>query len=145
MVVEMATKIEKAQRELMISRLLMRGAVPNEICRIMAKEYHISRRTVDRAMAKIYKVWSKNFEKELCSGLSYHKAIRMEIYQKAYVKRDYKTCLAIMQDVAKLEGLYIDESDKGDTVFNINVEMPEEDKELENGSKSQSEESKKYN
>lgn len=144
MVVEVATKIEKAQRELMISRLLIRGAVPNEICRIMAKEYHISRRTVDRAMAKIYKVWSKNFEKELCSGLSYHKAMRMEIYQKAYVKRDYKTCLTIMQDIARLEGLYDDEH-KGDMIFNINVDMPEEDKELQNGCKSQSKKSEKHN
>ena len=141
----MATKIEKAQRELMISRLLMRGAVPNEICRIMAKEYHISRRTIDRHLAKIYKVWSKNFEKELCSGLSYHKAIRMEIYQKAYVKRDYKTCLAIMQDIAKLEGLYVEEDNKGDTVFNIRVDMPEEDKEIEDGNKRQSKESEKHN
>ena len=141
----MATKIEKDKRELMVARLLMRGNVPSEICRIMAKEYHISKRTVDRHMAKIYKIWSKNFEEKLCSGLPYHKSIRMEIYQKAYNKKDYKTCLSVMQDVAKLEGLYMDEDNKGDMIFNIKVDMPEGDKELENGSKSQPKESKEHN
>ena len=140
----MATKIEKDQRELLVARLLMRGNVPDEICRILAEKYHISKRTVERHLAKIYKVWSKNFEEKLCSGLPYHKSIRMEIYQRAYLKKDFKTCLTVMQDVARLEGLYADEA-KGDMIFNINVDMPEGDEELENGSTSESKESKEHN
>lgn len=140
----MATKIEKDKRELMIARLLMRGAAPSEVCRVMMREYRISKRTVDRHIAKIYKVWSADFKEKLCSGLPYHKAIRMEIYQKAYHKKDYKTCLSVMQDIAKLEGLYVDEV-KGDLTFTIKVDMPEEDKEFDNASKSESKELTEHN
>jgi len=139
----MATNIEKDKRELMIAKLLTRGVSIPEIIRIMAREYKICKRTVNRDIAKIYKVWHKNFEEKLCKGLPYHKAMRMEIYQKAYLNRDFRTCLSVMQDIAKLEGLYTDE--KGDMVFNIKVDMPKKDEEFKNGSKSESNESKEHN
>ena len=143
----MATNIEKDKRELMVAKLLTRGIKPSEITRIMAREYKISKRTVDRHIARIYKIWSKDFEVKLCQGLPYHKAMRMEIYQKAYLNRDFRTCLSVMQDIAKLEGLYVDEI-RGDMVFNVKVDMPEgfdEEDAKSNTGKSKPDESKEHN
>ena len=68
----------------------------------------------------------------------------MEVYQRAYNDKDWAACLRVLQDIAKLEGLYVDEV-KGDLTFTIEVDMPEEDKEFNNASKSESKELTEHN
>ena len=38
--------------------------------------------------------------------LSFHIEARRELYRRSMALADYKTCLSVLQDLAKLEGLY---------------------------------------
>ncbi|MBA7537762.1 hypothetical protein ES705_30031 [subsurface metagenome] len=79
-------------------------------------------------------MWHKEYEKRLKAGLNFHMAIRMQLYEEAYkgktikitkvVKgnvvtmektedQDFRLCLEIAKDIAKLEGLYIERQEVG--------------------------------
>ena len=127
-----ANKQKLEQRVLEISKKMLSGKATKEICRMMSLEWGVSERQIQRYISKAYKMWHKEYQKRLKSGLDYHMAIRMKLYEEAYsgklvketkyekgrpvttegmVGQDFRLCLEIAKDIAKLEGLYVEKHD----------------------------------
>ena len=128
----MAEKSDNKQFEeriLEVSRQMLRGYSNKRICQNMSEEWNVSERQVNRYISSAYSMWHKEYKKRLKAGLDYHMAIRIKLYEEAYkgnrikitkvVKgervtieriedQDFRLCLEIAKDIAKLEGLYVD-------------------------------------
>ena len=97
----------------------------------MSIEWDISERQVNRYIASAYRMWHKEYKRRLKAGLDYHMAMRIKLYEEAYKGRttkmtkivkgeritmervedqDFRLCLEIAKDIAKLEGLYVEKS-----------------------------------
>lgn len=128
----MSNKSDKKQLEeriLEVSRQMLSGIKNKNICQDMSVEWEVSDRQINRYIRKAYDLWHKEYEKRLKAGLNYHMAIRMQLYEEAYkgtiiketkyekgrpftteklVNQDFRLCLEIAKDIAKLEGLYVE-------------------------------------
>jgi len=121
------------ERVLEISKQMLEGVTSKDICHNMSAKWHVSIRQINRYISKAYAMWHKEYEKRLKAGLDYHMAIRMKLYEEAYkgkiikitkiVKgqkityeriddQDFRLCLEIAKDIAKLEGIYPAEKHK---------------------------------
>ena len=143
-----ANKQQLEERVLEVSKQLLRGIPSKRICQLMSVKWEVSERQINRYISKAYTMWHKEYQKRLKSGLDYHMAIRMKLYEEAYkgktiketrlekgkyiitekfVDQDFRLCLEIAKDIAKLEGLYVEKHDvnvKGE--HRIIVEAPED-------------------
>lgn len=99
-------KLEMKKRLLYVSELLLEGKSTKEICRITSEKWQISKRQIERYISSSYINWQKEFEKRREAILEYNIALRMNLYNKSYDEGKYRTCLAILKDMAKIEGLY---------------------------------------
>ena len=130
----MAEKSDKQQvdeRVLEISRQMLRGYSNKKICQNMSIKWNVSERQVNRYVAEAYSMWHEEYKKRLKAGLDYHMAIRIKLYEEAYKGKtikitkltkgqmvttestedqDFRLCLEIAKDIAKLEGLYVEKS-----------------------------------
>ena len=147
-----ANKQEVEKRVLEISKMLLKGNSNKKICQMMSVEWGVSIRQVNRYISKAYKMWHKEYKKRLKAGLDYHMAVRMKLYEEAYKgnrikitkiikgqkmtierveNQDFRLCLEIAKDIAKLEGIYPAEKHKIDEtrkVIVIGGEEGEKDK-----------------
>ena len=141
----MAEKSDKQQldeRVLEVSRQMLRGYQNKSICQNMSVEWDVSERQINRYIKKAYGMWYKEYKKKLKAGLAYHMAIRMKLYEEAYkgnrikitkIKKgekvtiervenqDFRLCLEIAKDIAKLEGIYPAEKHKVDETRKVIV------------------------
>ncbi|MBA7551898.1 hypothetical protein ES705_44449 [subsurface metagenome] len=129
-----AGKQQMEERVLEISRQLLRGYSNKKICQMMSVEWEVSIRQINRYISKAYTMWRKEYKRRLRAGLNYHMAMRMKLYEEAYkgntIKitkitkgkmvtiektedQDFRLCLEIAKDIAKLEGLYIERQEVG--------------------------------
>lgn len=99
-------KLEMKKRLLYISELLLEGKSTKEICRFASEKWYISRRQVERYITSSYINWQKEFENKGEAILEYNITLRMNLYNKSYDEGKYRTCLTILKDIAKIEGLY---------------------------------------
>jgi hypothetical protein len=127
-------KQQMEERILEISRQLLRGYSNKKICQLMSVEWEVSIRQINRYISKAYTMWHKEYKRRLRAGLDYHMAMRMKLYEEAYkgntikitkvIKgkvvtiektedQDFRLCLEIAKDIAKLEGLYIERQEVG--------------------------------
>ena len=128
----MAEKSDKKQLEeriLEVSRQMLRGYQNKNICQNMSIKWDVSERQINRYISSAYRMWHAEYKKRLKAGLDYHMAMRMKLYEEAYkgktikitklVKgnmvttertedQDFRLCLEIAKDIAKLEGLYVE-------------------------------------
>ena len=117
------------ERILEVSRLMLRGHTTKKIVHDSSLKWNISERQVKKYIAKAYSMWHKEYKKRLKAGLDYHMAMRMKLYEEAYKGKiikitklikgnrvtmertegqDFRLCLEIAKDIAKLEGLYVE-------------------------------------
>lgn len=127
-------KQELEERVLIISRKMLSGIPTKKICHLMSLEWGVSERQIKRYIAKSYTMWRREYGRRLRSGLNYHMAIRMGLYEEAYKGKtikitkpikggvvtiektedqDFHLCLEIAKDIARLEGLYIERKEEG--------------------------------
>jgi len=132
------------ERVLEVSKQMLSGISSKNICRNMSAKWDVSKRQIERYIRKAYAMWHKEYKKRLKAGLDYHMAIRMKLYEEAYkgktikitkiVKgqmvttektedQDFRLCLEIAKDIAKLEGLYVEKLIVEDHIV---VDMPED-------------------
>lgn len=119
-----SNKAEIEERILYVLNLLLEGKKTKDICRIATGKWNISRRQVERYITSSYKLLHKEFENILKNDLVYHMALRMHLYSISYEKGNYRTCLEIMKDLAKLQGLY--DNNANSQVIDIVVKLPED-------------------
>jgi hypothetical protein len=129
-----AGKQQMEERVLAVSKQMLKGCSTKEICRLMSSEWDVSERQIQRYISKAYTMWHKEYKRRLRAGLDYHMAMRMKLYEEAYkgntIKitkitkgkmvtiektedQDFRLCLEIAKDIAKLEGLYIERQEVG--------------------------------
>lgn len=119
-----ANKAEIEERKLYILNLLLEGKKTKDICRIATEKWDISRRQVERYITSSYELIHKDFEGIVKNDIAYHYALRMHLYQISYNKGNYRTCLEILKDLAKMQGLY--DNNTNSQVMDIVVELPED-------------------
>ena len=144
---EKSDKKQLEERILEVSRQMLRGYPTKKIVHDSSLKWDISERQVKKYISKAYSMWHAEYKKRLKAGLDYHMAMRMKLYEEAYkgktikmtklVKgnmvtmertedQDFRLCLEIAKDIAKLEGLYV-ERFEGKVTEVIKVELPKEE------------------
>ena len=129
---EKSDKQQLEERILEVSRMMLSGVKNKKICQNMSVEWNLSIRQINRYISGAYTMWHKEYQKRLKAGLNYHMAIRMQLYEEAYKGKsikitkvikgamvttektedqDFRLCLEIAKDIAKLEGLYVEKHD----------------------------------
>jgi len=119
-----SNKAEIEERKLYVLNLLLEGKKTKEICRVATGKWNISRRQVERYITFSYKLFHNEFENIVKNDIAYHSALRMHLYSIAYGKGNYRTCLEILKDLAKLQGLY--DNNSNSQVMDIVFKLPEE-------------------
>lgn len=129
---EKSDKKQLEERILEVSRMMLSGIKNKNICQNMSVKWNLSTRQINRYISGAYSMWHKEYQKRLKAGLNYHMAIRMQLYEEAYkgkveketklekgkfvtierlTSQDFRLCLEIAKDIAKLEGLYVEKHD----------------------------------
>ena len=129
---EKSDKREFEKRILEVSRRMLSGWSNKKIIQYSAETWGIEERQTRKYISSAYSMWHKEYKKRLKAGLDYHMAMRMKLYEEAYkgktikvtkvVKgnmvttektedQDFRLCLEIAKDIAKLEGLYVEKHD----------------------------------
>lgn len=142
---EKSDKKQLEERILEVSRQMLSGWSNKRIVQDSSLKWNISERQVRKYITKAYAMWHKEYKKRLKAGLGYHMAMRMKLYEEAYkgktiketsykggrpitiekiVDQDFRLCLEIAKDIAKLEGLYVEKFDIKD--HRIIVEVPKD-------------------
>ncbi len=141
------------ERILEVSRQMLRGYSNKKIVQDSSVKWNVSERQIRKYITKAYTMWHTEYKKRLKAGLDYHMAMRMKLYEEAYkgktikitkvVKgamvttertedQDFRLCLEIAKDIAKLEGLYVEKFEgkvKNEVVVNIMGEDKDDKKE----------------
>jgi len=112
-----SNKIEMEKRILEVSKMLLSGLSTKEICYNAILKWDISESQIKRYIRRCYTLWHQDFRKKRKAGLDYHLAKRRDLYKKAYDKKDWKTCLEIAKDEAKIMDIYPTEKIKHDVEF----------------------------
>lgn len=119
-----STRIETNERVAQVSSLLLSGASRNDILQYASKKvWEVTDRQVDSYIRKSYEKWRVESEKD-DGNFDWHIEARKQLYAKCNrtvrtvvnddgtIKNipdvDYRACLAIIQDIAKLQGLYVE-------------------------------------
>ena len=138
------------ERVLEVSRLMLMGWTSKKIVQYSAENWNVEERQTRKYIAKAYTMWHAEYKKRLKAGLDYHMAMRIKLYEEAYkgkvvkvtkfVKgqmvtieriedQDFRLCLEIAKDIAKLEGLYVERFEtKNEVTVNILGEDEDDDK-----------------
>jgi len=101
-----SNKMEFDKRILTVSKLLLKGNSTGEILHFTARIWGVSDRQSKEYIKRCYTLWFREFEKKFKAGISYHLSKRRDLYKKAYIAKDWQTCLAISRDEAKLMDSY---------------------------------------
>ena len=149
---EKSDKKQLDERILEVSRQMLKGYPNKKIVQNSSILWNVSERQIRKYITKAYAMWHKEYEKRLKAGLDYHMAVRMKLYEEAYKgnrikitkiikgqkmtierveNQDFRLCLEIAKDIAKLEGIYPAEKHKIDEtrkVIVIGGEEGEKDK-----------------
>ena len=152
----MAEKSDKKQldeRVLEVSRQMLRGYSNKKIVQDSSVLWNISERQIRKYITKAYAMWHKEYKKRLKAGLDYHMAVRMKLYEEAYKgnrikitkiikgekvtierveNQDFRLCLEIAKDIAKLEGIYPAEKHKVEETRKVIVIGKKEKEEEDN-------------
>lgn len=111
--------------------MLLSGLSPKEICQEicqnMSLEWNVSERQVNRYIRRCYDLWHKDFEKRRKRNLDYQLAKRTDLYKKSYDEKDWKVCLEIAKDEAKIMDIYPTEKYKVEVKEDVTVNILGED------------------
>jgi len=101
-----SNRTEINKRILEVSKMLLTGESNKNILQYASLNWRISDRQTQTYIKQCYDRWYKDFEAKRRANLSYHLAKRADLYFQAYKKKDYKTCLEIAKDEAKILDVY---------------------------------------
>lgn len=102
-----STREEINKRIDVVSEMFLQGYSIKEIFVYSTKEkWDITERQVYNYVSKCFKKWEKFSFKNAEQNYLKHIKIRERLYNKSYKLNDFKTCLAIMKDIAELQKLY---------------------------------------
>ncbi len=109
-----STKAETERRVEQVYKLLLGGATfPDirEFARDPEQNWNVTDAQIRRYMTVAYQLMRKRFEARADYSFSRHMLRREQLYAHAMGAGDFRTALVVLQDEAKLEGLYPSEDD----------------------------------
>lgn len=106
-----SNRLEAAERASFVKRLFLQSKERSEIVRICSQKWGISERQIVNYMAKARRDIQKEFHKRDALSLTWHIKARQNIIDKCIEANQPHAALSALQDIAKLQGLYIDKSE----------------------------------
>ena len=103
-----STKAEIDQRVQAIYLLLLRRETRTSILQFVANKGWGSKRTADDYIKRARDLMREESQAERDDAISEHLALRRDLFNKAYKERKWAIAFQIVQDEAKLQGLYFD-------------------------------------
>lgn len=101
------SKDELARRIAVVQQLLLEGKPTPVIVQSIAKQWGISTRMAYNYVDKAWEDFASKYMKERDRLLGFHVAARLNLFRKAYDNGHYGVCRSILEDLAKLQGLYV--------------------------------------
>ena len=128
-----ANRVESAERTSFIKRLLLQSKERPEILQICTRKWGGRDRQVAIYMAKARREIQKEFHRRDALSITWHIKARQNIIDKCIEANQPHAALSALQDIAKLQGLYIDKHEHtgkdGGPIPIQYTAMPEEAKE----------------
>ena len=102
-----STQIEIARRVMIVQQLIIEGQRSPVIAQSLSKKWDISERQVYEYIDKAWKAFEEKYLKDRDKLLGFHIAARLNLFRKAYDNQHWGVCRSILEDLAKLQGLYV--------------------------------------
>jgi hypothetical protein len=102
------TKAELATRIETVIMLVLSGLRRSEILRYAAEktDWNVKERTLDDYLARAYRKIEESAEKNTDRNMALAQNRLLDLYKRSLNIQDYKTCLSIIREIAKLGDLY---------------------------------------
>ena len=100
-------KIEKERRYAIVERLILEGKPTPAIVQTITKSWGIKQRQAYNYVNMVWDGFAKKYERSHDKILGFHIMARVNLFRKAYDDRQYYVCKQILEDLAKLQGLYV--------------------------------------
>lgn len=113
-----SSKIEMDKRIRMVQEWMMQGHSTADIVRNITSKWDVTERQAFKYIHRAYVSFREVSEKNIENRRHYHLNTRLKLYRDLKGKEfpeGSKAALSILQDIAKLEGLYVE---KTEIVFN---------------------------
>ena len=121
------TRIELEQRVLKVGEMLIDGESRYAIIQYALKTWGVKASQVDKYIAKAYEKWQESFEKEHKHIITWHLIARKKLYKQCLDNDDRRTALAVLHDIADLQGLYkkiiANDTDENGVAKNFGVDL----------------------
>lgn len=109
-----STKIETDKRTRGVQEWMMQGHSSSDIVRQCIAQWGITGRQAYKYIRKAYDAFREQAERDIEARRQYHIHSRLKLFRDLQDKKSSKpagTALAILQDIAKLEGLYVEKTE----------------------------------
>lgn len=116
-----ANNIEAAIRLAEVKRLLLQCKETAEIVQYGSNKWDISTRQMYKYIAKASKDIRKELGRREAISLTWHIKARRSLIDRAMETNEQRVALAAMQDIAKLQGLYIEKVEHSGTLDGMNL------------------------
>lgn len=131
------TKIEIEARVQQVRKFLLEGKSSIDIGSYGSESWNLSSRQTRKYIRRAAKEISKSLEDDFICTLEFHIDARKNLLAYATHISDFKLALSILQDIAKLSGLYVERSEiditsKGKIVHDLSPELQEKIDGIEN-------------
>jgi DNA-binding transcriptional MerR regulator len=111
-----ATREEYNERLKLVKTFLAKGMPLPQIRRLLAEEIGISQRQVDNYIKDVFNQWENKESKQRPGKRAQIRYQLYQLYEKCFEKKDYKTCVTILDRLCKLDALDLPTED----IININ-------------------------
>lgn len=101
------SKDEIERRIAIVQQLLLEGKSTPLIVQNISKQWDISERQAYHYVDKAWDNFASKYMKQRDKLLGFHVAARLNLFRKAYDNGHYGVCRSILEDLAKLQGLYV--------------------------------------
>jgi len=109
-----STKVETDKRVRAVQEWMMQGITSADIVRQVMVKYELKERQAYKYIRKAYDAFREQSEKDIEARRQFHIHSRLKLFRDLQDKKSSKpasTALAILQDIAKLEGLYVEKTE----------------------------------
>lgn len=103
-----SNRVEAAARVSFVKRLLLQSKDRPEILHICSLKWGVSTRQIMTYMAKARREIQKEFHRRDALSITWHIKARQNIIDKCIEANQPHAALSALQDIAKLQGLYIE-------------------------------------
>lgn len=119
-------KIEFYNRIRTIQEWLLTGAPVSDICVNISRNWNVGDRQAFRYIKEARSLFIEQNKSEIEEKKAFHISARMKLYEISLKEKDLKTSLAVLKDIADLEGLYVQKVEHSGAIeTNVQILLPD--------------------